>query len=118
MPGSISLEESIFFSAVQIPALIAITGKARIYKPEPGSFDVSIRAEEVNSQEFIKLLRVSIIERLKSLDFDPKNNAGSKTDQKELVLELLREMGGYRGIDYADFVDKAFSNGITYQFIE
>jgi hypothetical protein len=180
--GQYQPEASIFFSTVQIPAFIALTGKARIYEPEPGSFYVSIRAEEVNvvdekirirwvvdtaeqtverleafsealasgyrgeklreyllkrrissdlvegisialeqersPQELVKLLRDSIREGLRSLDFDSEGNAGSKADQREFVLELLREMGGHSGVDYAAFVDTAISNGITYQFID
>jgi len=69
-------------------------------------------------QEFMKLLRVSIRESLRSLNFDPSGNAESKADQKGFVLELLREMGGHRGVDYAAFVNTAISNGITYQFID
>jgi len=52
------------------------------------------------------------------LNFDSEGNAGSKAYQKEFVLELLREMGGHSGVDYAAFVDTAISNGITYQFID
>lgn len=46
--GQYQPEASIFFSTVEIPAFIALTGKARIYEPEPGSVFVSVRAEEVN----------------------------------------------------------------------
>ena len=46
--GQYQSEASIFFSTVQIPAFIALTGKARIYEPEPGSVFVSIRTEEAN----------------------------------------------------------------------
>lgn len=180
--GQYQPEASIFFSTVQIPAFIALTGKARIYEPESGLFYVSIRVEEVNvvdekirirwvvdtaeqtverleafseamasgyrgekireyllergissdlaegisialkqersPQEFVKLLRGSIREGLRSLDFDSEGNTGSEADQKEFVLELLREMGRHRGIDYAAFVNTAISNGITYQFID
>ena len=180
--GQYQPEASIFFSTVQIPAFIALTGKARIYEPESGLFYASIRVEEVNvvdekirirwvvdtaeqtverleafseamasgyrgekireyllergissdlaegisialkqersPQEFVKLLRGSIREGLRSLDFDSEGNTGSEADQKEFVLELLREMGGHRGVDYAAFVNTAISNGITYQFID
>ena len=180
--GQYQPEASIFFSTVKIPAFIALTGKARIYEPEPGSVFVSIRAEEANvvdeeirnrwvvdtaeqtverleafsdalasgyrgeklreyllekgisselaegisialereraPQEFAKLLRASIREGLKSLDFDSGNNAGAKADQKEFVLELLREMGGNRGVDYATFVDTAVSRGIPEELVE
>ncbi len=40
--GQYQPEASIFFSTVQIPSFIALTGKARIYEPEPGSVFVSI----------------------------------------------------------------------------
>jgi RPA family protein len=180
--GQYQPEASIFFSTVQIPAFIALTGKARIYEPESGLFYVSIRVEEVNvvdekirirwvvdtaeqtierleafseamasgyrgekireyllergisldlaegisialkqersPQEFVRLLRGSIREGLISLDFDSEGNTGSEADQKEFVLELLREMGGHMGVDYAAFVNTAISNGITYQFID
>ena len=46
--GQYQPDASIFFSTVQIPAFIALTGKVRIYEPEPGSIFVSIRAEEAN----------------------------------------------------------------------
>ena len=174
--GQYQPDASVFFSTVQIPAFIALTGKVRIYEPEPGSIFVSIRAEEANAvdeeirnrwvvdtaeqtverleafsnalssgyrgeqlreyllkkgvsselaegisislererapQEFTKLLRASIREGLKSLDFDSENDARANADQKEFVLELLREMGGYKGVDYATFVDVAVSRGI------
>lgn len=180
--GQYQLEASIFLSTVQIPAFIALTGKARIYEPEPGSVFVSIRAEEANvvdeeirnrwvvdtaeqtidrleafsdalasgyrgeklrkyflekgisseltegisialereraPQEFVKLLRASIREGLKSLDFDSGNTAGANADQKEFVLELLRDMGGNRGVDYAAFVDTAVSRGIPEELVE
>lgn len=180
--GQYQLDASIFFSTVQIPAFIALTGKVRIYEPEPGSIFVSIRAEEANAvdeeirnrwvvdtaeqtverleafsdalssgyrgeklreyllekgvsselaegisialererapQEFAKLLRASIREGLRFLDFDSVSNAGANADQKEFVLELLKEMGGYKGVDYATFVDTAVSRGIPEEVVE
>jgi RPA family protein len=180
--GQYQLDASIFLSTVQIPAFIALTGKVRIYEPEPGSIFVSIRAEEATvvdeeirnrwvvgtaeqtverleafsdalasgyrgeklreyllekgispelaegiciilereraPQEFAKLLRASIREGLKSLDFDSENTEGANADQKEFVLELLREMGGNKGVDYATFVDTAVSRGIREDVVE
>jgi len=180
--GQYQLDASIFLSTVKIPAFIALTGKVRIYEPEPGSIFISIRAEEANAvdeeirnrwvvdtaeltverleafsdalasgcrgeklreyllekgispelaegisiilerehapQEFAKLLRVSIRECLKSLDFDSENTEGADTDKKEFVLELLREMGGNKGVDYATFVDTAVSRGIPEDVVE
>lgn len=180
--GQYQPEASIFFSTVQAPAFIALTGKARIYEPEPGSVFVSIRAEEVNvvdeeirnrwivdtaeqtverlevfsdaltsgycgeklreylmeksvsselaegisialerehsPGEFAKILRASIRESLKTLDLDSESNTEAKTDQKEFVLELLREMGGSKGVDYATFMDAATSKGIPENIVE
>jgi uncharacterized protein len=179
--GQYQPDASSFFSTVQVPGFIALTGKVRIYEPEPGSVFVSIRAEEVNvvdeeirnrwvvdtaeqtierletlsnalasgyrgeklrqyllekgvsselsegisislerqraSQEFVNLIRTYIKEGLKFLDFDSESNA-CNADQKEFVLELLREMGGNRGIDYAAFVDAAVSKGVSEEFVE
>jgi RPA family protein len=180
--GHYQPDASIFFSTVKIPAFIALTGKARIYEPEPGSVFVSIRAEEANvvdgeirnrwvvdtaeqtverleafseamnggyrgeklreylldkgisseltegisialereraPQEFVKLFRDSIRKGIRSLDFDSGDNAGAKADQKEFVLELLRDMGGNKGVDYSAFVDTAISRGIPEELVE
>lgn len=180
--GQYQPEASIFFSTVQVPAFIALTGKARIYEPEPGSVFVSIRAEEVNvvdeeirnrwavdtaeqavtrletfsdalasgyhgeklreylletgvssefaegisiaferghpPEEFARLLRASIREGLKTLDLDPENGTEGKADQKEFVLELLKEMDGSKGVDYAAFMDAAASKGVPEQDVE
>jgi RPA family protein len=180
--GQFQPEASIFFSTIQIPSFIALTGKARIYEPEPGSVFVSIRAEEANvvdeeirnrwivdtaeqiverletfsdalasghrgerlreyllekgisselaegisialeseraPQEFIELLRNSIREGLRSLNLDSEEGEGANTDQKEFVLELLREMGGNKGIDYATFIEAAVSRGIPEETVE
>ncbi|AKB46296.1 Glycerol dehydrogenase [Methanosarcina sp. Kolksee] len=180
--GQYQPEASIFLSTVQVPAFIALTGKARTYEPEPGSVFVSIRAEEVNvvdeeirnrwvvdtaeqtverleafsdvltngyrgeklreyllekgissehtegivialerersPAEFVKLLRASIREGLKALDLDSENNTDAKADQKEFVLELLKEMDGSKGVDYAAFIDAAASRGISEQVVE
>lgn len=180
--GQYQPEASIFFSTVQVPAFIALTGKARTYEPEPGSVFVSIRAEEINivdeetrnrwvvdtaeqtverlevfsdaltseyrgeklreyllekgisseltegivialerersPDEFAKLLKSSIREGLKTLDLDSEDSADAKADQKEFVLELLREMGGTKGVDYAAFMDAAASRGISEQVVE
>ncbi|AKB80120.1 Glycerol dehydrogenase [Methanosarcina horonobensis HB-1 = JCM 15518] len=180
--GQFQPDASIFFSTAQVPAFIALTGKARIYEPEPGSVFISIRAEEVNvvdeeirnrwvvdtaeqtvdrlevfsdalasgyrgetlreyllergvseelaegisiilereraPQEFAKQLRASIREGLKALNFEAEDTAEAKADQKEFVLELLREMGGGKGVDYASFVNAAVSRGVPEEVVE
>lgn len=49
--GQYQPEASIFLSTVEIPAYVAIVGKARAYIPEDGSVYVSIRPEEINVVE-------------------------------------------------------------------
>jgi RPA family protein len=180
--GQFQPDASIFFSTVQVPAFIALTGKARIYEPEPGSVFVSVRAEEANvvdeeirnrwvvdtaeqtvarleafsdalaseyrgetlreyllergvsgelaegisiilerqraPQEFAKQLRASVRGGLEALNFETEDTVGAKADQKEFVLDLLREMGGGKGTDYAAFVDAAVSKGIPEEVVE
>ncbi len=180
--GQFQPDASIFFSTVQVPAFIALTGKARVYEPEPGSVFISIRAEEANvvdeeirnrwvvdtaeqtvdrleafsdalasgyrgetlreyllerriseelaegisialereraPQEFAKQLRVSIREWLRALNLESEDTEEAEADQKEFVLELLREMAGSKGIDYAVFVDAAISRGIPEETVE
>ncbi|HOW14342.1 DNA-binding protein [Methanosarcina sp.] len=180
--GQFQPDASIFFSTVQPPAFIALTGKARIYEPEPGSVFISIRAEEANvvdeeirnrwvvdtaeqtvdrleafsdalasgyrgetlreyllekgvsedlaegisialerdsaPREFAKQLRASIREGLRVLSLESEDTAESRVDQKEFVLELLREMGGGKGVDYASFVDAAISRGVPEEVVE
>lgn len=180
--GQFQPDASIFFSTVKVPAFIALTGKARIYEPEPGSVFISIRAEEANvvdedirnrwvvdtaeqavdrleafsdalasgyrgetlreyllergvseelaegisialerdsfPREFAKQLRASIREGLRVLSLESEDTAESRVDQKEFVLELLREMGGNKGIDYSAFVDSAVSRGISEEVVE
>jgi len=180
--GQYQPEASIFFSTVDIPAFIALTGKARIYEPEPGSVFVSVRAEEVNvveeeirnrwvvdtaeqtverlevfsdavasgyrgkelrdyllekgvseelaegisialegkraPEEFAKLLGVFVKDALVALEFDSENPAEAEGDRKEFVLELLREMGGEKGVDYAAFLEAAVSRGVAEELVE
>lgn len=180
--GQFQPDASIFFSTVQVPAFIALTGKARTYEPEPGSVFVSIRAEEANivdeetrnrwvvdtaeqtvdrleafsdalasryrgetlreyllergvsedlaegisialereraSREFAKQLRASLREGLKALNLESEDTAEAKADQKEFVLELLKEMGGGKGVDYASFIDAAVSRGVPEEVVE
>lgn len=184
--GQYQPEASIFFSTVEVPAFVALTGKARVYKPEAGSVFVSVRAEEVNvadeklrnrwvidtaeqtverlgafseallggyrgeelqkylagrgisselaegisiileensepnyeSGKFAKLLRTCIFEGLQTLELGMETPAGIKGDQKELVLELLREMNASKGVDYATFIDTAVSRGLKEDVVE
>jgi RPA family protein len=92
--GQYQPEASIFFSTVQIPAFIALTGKARIYEPESGLFYVSIRVEEVNVvDEKIRIRWVvdtaeQTIERLEAF-----SEAMASGYRGEKIREYLLERG-------------------------
>ncbi|MFP4654601.1 MAG: RPA family protein [Methanohalobium sp.] len=49
--GQYQPEASIFLSTLEVPAYVAIVGKARAYIPENGSVYVSVRPEEINLVE-------------------------------------------------------------------
>jgi len=46
--GQYQPEAAIFLSELQVPAYVAIVGKARKYEPEDGSVYISVRPEEIN----------------------------------------------------------------------
>jgi RPA family protein len=49
--GQYQPEAAIFLSELQVPAYVAIVGKARKYEPEEGSVYVSVRPEEINTAD-------------------------------------------------------------------
>jgi RPA family protein len=46
--GQYQPEAAIFLSELQVPAYVAVVGKARKYEPEEGSVYISVRPEEIN----------------------------------------------------------------------
>jgi RPA family protein len=49
--GQYQPEAAIFFSEIDIPAYVALVGKARKYEPEDGSIYTSVRPEEINNAD-------------------------------------------------------------------
>ncbi len=49
--GQYQPEAAIFLSELQVPAYVAIVGKARKYEPEDGSVYISVRPEEINTAD-------------------------------------------------------------------
>jgi len=49
--GQYQSEAAIFLSELQVPAYVAVVGKARKFEPEVGSVYVSVRPEEINSAD-------------------------------------------------------------------
>lgn len=49
--GQYQSEAAIFLSGLQVPAYVAVVGKARKFEPEAGNIYVSLRPEEINSAD-------------------------------------------------------------------
>ncbi len=49
--GQYQPEAAIFLSELQVPAYVAVVGKARKYEPEDGSVYISVRPEEINTAD-------------------------------------------------------------------
>ncbi len=49
--GQYQPEAAIFLSGLQVPAYVAVVGKARKYEPEDGSVYISVRPEEINTAD-------------------------------------------------------------------
>lgn len=49
--GQYQPEAAIFLSGLQVPAYVAVVGKARKYEPEAGSVFLSVRPEEMNNAD-------------------------------------------------------------------
>jgi RPA family protein len=49
--GQYQPEAAIFLAELQVPAYVAIVGKARKYEPEDGSVYISVRPEEINTAD-------------------------------------------------------------------
>lgn len=187
--GQFQPEASIFFSTVEAPVFVALSGKARVYEPEAGAVFVSIRAEEVNVVdeglrnrwvvdtaeqtverleafsralssslfgpelskylektgvpaelaegislaleqeggrkqdpcEFLRQMEGALKEGLRALDLDSagaEGAEGAEADLKEFALELMREMGEGKGVDYGTFLREAVSRGIPEETVE
>lgn len=90
--GQYQPEAAIFLSELQVPAYVAIVGKARKYEPEEGSVYVSVRPEEINTA-------------------DEKLRDRWVLDTAELTLERLRIIeealsSGLSGNELREFLQK------------
>ena len=113
--GQYQPEAAIFLSELQVPAYVALVGKARKYEPEDGSVYVSVRPEEINTaDEKLRdrwvldtaehtLLRIRTIEEALNLGL-------SGNDLKELLIKkgtnpVLAE-GAARAIEHYKNLNK------------
>ncbi|MBU4374511.1 MAG: DNA-binding protein [Euryarchaeota archaeon] len=107
--GQYQPEAAIFLSELQVPAYVAIVGKARKYEPEDGSVYVSVRPEELNTADE-KLRDMWVLDtaehtllRIRTIE-DALDSGVSGNELKELLLKrgtnpLLAD-GAVRAIEH------------------
>ncbi len=112
--GQYQSEAAIFLSELQVPAYVAIVGKARKYEPEDGSMYISVRPEEINTADEklrdrwvldtaeLTLRRIKTIEE--ALNSGSSGNELKEFLQKEgtnpvLVDGVVRAIQHYKNLD-------------------
>lgn len=107
--GQYQPEAAIFLSELQVPAYVAIVGKARKYEPEDGSVYVSVRPEEINTADeklrdrWVLNTAEHTLLRIRTIE-EALNCGLSGNDMKELLIKkgtnpLLAE-GAVRAIEH------------------
>ncbi len=107
--GQYQPEAAIFLSELQVPAYVAIVGKARKYEPEDGSVYVSVRPEEINTADeklrdrWVLDTAEHTLARIKTIE-EALNCGLSGNDLKELLIKkgtnpVLAE-GAVRAIEH------------------
>ncbi len=113
--GQYQPEAAIFLSELQVPAYIAVVGKARKYEPEQGSVYVSVRPEEINNADeklrdrWVLDTAERTLERMKIMEEALKSGL-SGNELREFLLKngtnpMLAE-GAARAIEHYKNLDK------------
>ena len=96
--GQYQPEAAIFLSELQVPAYVAVVGKARKFEPEDGSVYVSVRPEEINAAD----------EKLR--DRWVLDTAERTFERINLIEEALRS--GTSGNELKEFLRKRIKNPV------
>ncbi len=113
--GQYQPEAAIFLSELQVPAYVAVVGKARKYEPEDGSVYVSVRPEEINTADeklrdrWVLDTAEHTLARIKTIE-EALNCGLSGNDLKELLIKkgtnpVLAE-GAVRAIEHYKNLNK------------
>ena len=92
--GQYQPEAAIFLSELQVPAYVALVGKARKYEPEDGSVYLSVRPEEINAVDETQRDRWVLdtaertLERIKIIDDALKSGLSGNELQEFLVKKV------------------------------
>jgi RPA family protein len=113
--GQYQPEAAIFLSELQVPAYVAVVGKARKYEPEDGSVYVSVRPEEMNAADeeqrdrWVLDTAERTLERIKLME-EALNSGLSGNELREFLQEkganpLLAD-GAARALQHYKNLDK------------
>ena len=94
--GQYQPEAAIFLSELEVPAYVALVGKARKYEPEDGNVYLSVRPEEINAADE-KQRDMWIIE------------TAERTLERITIMEDAME-SGLSGIQLQEFLEKKVKN--------
>ncbi|MFZ2412493.1 MAG: hypothetical protein WAW23_13045 [Candidatus Methanoperedens sp.] len=113
--GQYQPEAAIFLSGLQVPAYVAIVGKARKYEPEDGSVYISVRPEEINTAEeklrdrWVLDTAERTLERIKTIE-NALSSGLSGNELKEFLLNKKTNPvlvdGAVRAIEHYKNQDK------------
>ncbi|MDO9098110.1 MAG: hypothetical protein Q7U60_08315 [Candidatus Methanoperedens sp.] len=90
--GQYQPEAAIFLSGLQVPAYVAVVGKARKYEPEDGSVYISVRPEEMNNADeklrdrWVLDTAERTLERIKTIE-EALSSGLSGNELKEFLLK-------------------------------
>lgn len=116
--GHYQPEAAIFLSELNIPAYVAVVGKARKFEPEDGSVYTSVRPEEINNADeklrdrWVLDTAERTLERIKCIE-DALSSGKSGNDLKEYLLgkrtnSVLAD-GAVKAIEHYKNLDKTIS---------
>ncbi len=113
--GQYQPEAAIFLSELNVPAYVAVVGKARKYEPGDGSIYTSVRPEEINTAEeklrdrWVLDTAERTLERVKILE-DAMGSGLSGNELKEFLLKkgtnAIHADGVMRAIEHYKNMDK------------
>jgi hypothetical protein len=104
--GQYQPEAAIFLSELEVPAYVALVGKARKYEPEDGNVYLSVRPEEINAADekqrdmWIIETAERTLERIKIME-DALDSGLSGNELKELLEKKVKNAALINGVGHA-----------------
>ena len=104
--GQYQPEAAIFLSELQVPAYVAIAGKARKYEPEDGAVYLSVRPEEINISDekqrdrWVLEAAERTLERINIMN-DALNSGLSGNELQEFLLKRITNNALVNGVMHA-----------------